>query len=159
MKITKTKVTKIELTQMGEHNLDPVQIIAEDFGKGYGRITISCYGKSWTNSWGGMGDETIIPFILTSNVEYLAEKLMPIYNKFTIDWDKVNEKVFGPDPSFMDGHIEAVNAIDFDEKLTEHYGADWRMDLPERLTTEYRYLCRIIVAVQEGLRVSNNLDK
>ena len=49
--------------------LDPIDIIAEDIRKGAGKITISCFGKSWTNFWGGMGEEGIVAFVCTAHVD------------------------------------------------------------------------------------------
>lgn len=151
MKVTKTEVIKIELTELGEYSLDPVSIIVEDLRAGCGRITISCFGKSWTNTWGGMGTQTIIPFFIDSNVYYLAEKLMPLYNKWETDWDKVSAEI-GIDHMFL-VTIDETTAYQYDEELGAQYGdgGEWRGNLPQRVTSDYQYLCRIIEAVQEGL--------
>lgn len=146
MKITKTEVTKIELTELDR--LDPVQVIAEDLGSGRGKITVSCYGKSWTNFWGGMGAQTIIEFVTTCNTDYLAEKFSTLH-KWETDWDRINEEL---DLGFV-GSAEEATAYLYDAELGAQYGegGDWRLNLPSRITTDYAYLCRVIEAMKSGL--------
>lgn len=147
MIITKTQVTKIELT--GLDRLDPVQVIAEDLGLGRGKITVSCFGNSWTNFWGGMGAQKIIEFVATCHVDYLAEKLSTL-SKYETNWDQVNDEVSQKDEyGLLFGYIDETTAYQYADELGAQYGegGDWRHNLPSRVTSEYAYLCRVIEAV------------
>ena len=71
MKIEKSTVEKIKIT--GAKNLDPVSVFLEDLEPGRGKITIECYGKSWSAYWGAMGKErTISQFFCDANTEYIV---------------------------------------------------------------------------------------
>lgn len=139
MKIIEKTVTKRTLTELDA--LDPVTFIAEDFGPGQGKLTIDCYGKSWTNYWGGMGSENIMEFISTCNTEYIADKMFEGRSTVT-DYNKISDDI---------GEcVDRDSMAFFTEKLTEKYGSDWCMDLPTCNDSDYLYLCRIIDAVREA---------
>lgn len=55
--------------------LDPITVFLEDFQPGVGRLTVVCYGKSWTAFWGGMGDCDLRGFMSVVNENYLTDKL------------------------------------------------------------------------------------
>ena len=73
MKIEKSEVTKLTLTEL--KNLDLVNVFLEDYEHGKGKITIECYGKAWSAYWGGMGDRTISKFFCSANNGYIIGKL------------------------------------------------------------------------------------
>jgi hypothetical protein len=73
MKVARSQATKIVVTDVPR--LDPVTVFAEDLGPRQGKITIECYGKSWSAYWGGMGDRTIIEFFRSCSVDYIANKM------------------------------------------------------------------------------------
>ncbi|WP_375738026.1 hypothetical protein [Pseudomonas boanensis] len=83
MKVESTMVTKLTIT--GADRLDPVSVFLEDFGgrtialehnPNYvtrsGKITIECFGESWSAYWGGMGPRTVAQFFTDCNVDYLV---------------------------------------------------------------------------------------
>lgn len=55
--------------------LDPITVFLEDFQPGVGRLTVVCYGKSWTAFWGGMGDCDLRGFMREVNDDYVTDKL------------------------------------------------------------------------------------
>jgi len=57
-------------------NLDPIRVIAENYGPGQGRIIIQCWNASWCSYWGAMGLETVEEFFVGCDVGYLADNLM-----------------------------------------------------------------------------------
>jgi len=140
MLIRKSEVTKIVLAELDR--LDPVTLIMEDFGPGQGKLTIDCYGKAWTAYWGGMGDEGIVKFIHTANVDYIANKLTVI-DKNVIDYDAISAKI--------GTEVDRDTLAFCNEDLEKHYGCDWYMDLPTTINHEYEYLCRIVSAVKDYL--------
>jgi hypothetical protein len=73
MKIERTKVEKLTIT--GALSLDPITVFAEDLGPRQGKVTIECYGKSWSAYWGGCGDKGVAAFICSCHVEYVVNCL------------------------------------------------------------------------------------
>ena len=73
MKISKSQVTKIVLTELDQ--LDPVTFITESLGHERGKLTIDCYGEAWTAYWGSMGCDFVEAFIRDASVDYLTNKL------------------------------------------------------------------------------------
>lgn len=145
MKIENTQVTKLVLS--GLDRIDPISVFAEDYGKGRGRITITCYGKAWTSFWGAMGDRTISQFFCSCDEHYLAGNLSNI-DSTVYDIDELEKQAeekgikFHRDDPWHD--YEFMDAM---------YGGDmgeWHSALPEKPNPDYEYLCRIIKAVQAG---------
>ena len=54
MNIETSTVTKLLIT--GAEGLDPISVYLEDFEPCKGKITVSCYDKTWHAYWGGMWD-------------------------------------------------------------------------------------------------------
>lgn len=139
-------VNKIVLSKIDR--LDPVTVFTEDFTRGQGQITITCYGKAWTAFWGAIGDQTIAEFFCDCDIDYIAEKLSNIdstvYDIDAIrkDADKKGIDIYRDDP---------WNDYDFLSLVYGNDPVDWTEGLPKTVNPEYEYLCRIIKAVQLGL--------
>lgn len=86
MKFEASTVTKLVITEV--ERLDPVTVFLEDFGRrdspteknpayqtAQGKITISCYGQSWTAYWGGMGPRTVAEFVAQAGWDYVLNCL------------------------------------------------------------------------------------
>lgn len=56
-------------------NLDAITVITEAWRPGAGRITLVCYGRAWTGSWGAMGDNTVLEFVAAANADYVADNM------------------------------------------------------------------------------------
>jgi hypothetical protein len=132
---TKTIIIK------GIERLDPVTVFLENWSEGQGRITIVCYGKSWTSFWGAMGSMTIEQFFSTSDVDYLAKNLSSI-SADVVDWGKVSKD--------LKEDVSETNHMFFYEQALEFYGSP--PVLPTAMNPDYDYLCRIITSVKESLR-------
>jgi len=165
MKITETKVTKIQITDI--KGLDTTNVILEDFNHGQGKITIECFGKAWTAYWNAMGkNNTIDKFFCDCDNNYLSEKLdpqlqpnIPSENKlqshahnYIIKLRKDNEITKEKAKKLIDiikNH--PLNMNDHDT-LYEIYGKEWWCNLPQEPNPEYQYLGRIIDTVREALK-------
>ncbi len=142
MKITESNITKLLLTDLDR--LDPVKVFLEDLGKSRGQITITCFGEAWTSYWGGMGEDTkIIDFFLSCDEHYIAKNLSRIPGS-VVDYDKISDDI--------GNEVDRDNLQCFGKEMSEAYGYEWYMDLPQTSNHEYEYLCRIILAVQAGLK-------
>lgn len=151
MKITESTAKKITLTELG--NLDLVNVYLEDFGPGQGRITIECFGDAWSYYWGHMGPgHDLSSFFRKAETDYLGSKLhQGEFREW--DMDAIRERVgeaLGPDKA-DDLCYDHPHALD-SEVMAEVFGPDWYMDMPQRTTSQYRYLCRIIEAVKAALQ-------
>lgn len=167
MKIEKTAVTKLLLTEL--ENLDPITVVIENYAHGKGKIIIECYGQSWSSFWPAMGC-SIEEFFISCDDDYLAKNLQ--YMQQTIDdedavqemiWRAVLKSRRNGDISYCDAREIWENAsieilkdrlftVDFDvcQKLFDCYW--YEIDMPQKQNPNYVYLCRIINAVQEGLK-------
>ena len=170
MKIEKSAVTKMLITEVDR--LDPITIYAENYVLGKGKITIECYGKSWSSYWGAMGemgDRTIEKFFSGCDPHYIAGNLSRIPSEITngeiirdaafreiismrrkrdLNQDSARELWDKVDSaSFSDDGWHPLNL------MQEIFGDEWWYRLPTKPNPDYQYLCRIIVAVQEAFRL------
>ncbi len=76
MKIEQSMTKKLVLTNL--ERLDPVTVFIEDFEPGKGRITMCCYGQSWTSYWGGMSGDDIATFFCRAPDDYLVDNLSKV---------------------------------------------------------------------------------
>ena len=164
MKIEETKVRKLHVTDIYEsHGLDPIHIYLEDYEPRKGKITISCYDKTWHSYWGGMGDRTISQFFLSCDNHYIAKNLSSI-NSSINDYEKLSEKIkeaYGDEIDFdvedelreLEGdQNDGENWVRNNGKIMEEvFGYDWYYDIPTTINPKYKYLCRIIDLVKEVL--------
>lgn len=147
MKTETSTVTKLRISEL--ESLDPISVFLEDMGKDRGKITIECYGRAWSAFWGGIGNSTMAQFFCSCDAHYLAKKLSTI---------KAN--VYDIDRIYEDAGKKGIecprddpwNDYDF---MSAMYGpgmVDWSDSLPKMVNPDYLYLCRIIRAVQDGIR-------
>ena len=164
MKVEKTTVSKMLIT--GAKALDPITVYAEDLALGKGKITIVCYGKSFSSYWGAMGDQTIEQFFSGCDQHYIAENLSQIPSQIT-NGEIIKDEAFREIVSMrrkrdldQDSARELWDKVDSESfsgdgwshpaLLQEVFGNEWWYRLPTRPNPDYQYLCRIIVAVQEA---------
>lgn len=168
MNIVTSTAKKMVIT--GAPSLDPITVYAEDVAPRQGKITIECWGKSWSAYWGGMGDCTLAEFFTSVNQDYVAGCL-----------DRgISGSVFNPDGVIAhakrqiikerrahdigaDEARELFNEIDNEhvgddpwqspQLMQKVYGDEWWCCLPEKPNPDYVYLCRIIAAVQDAFRL------
>lgn len=86
MKLEVSNTVKLVISDL--ERLDPITVFIEDLGRrdaphegrpdywtGQGKLTISCYGKSWSAYWGGMGQRTVAQFVVDAHTEYVLNCL------------------------------------------------------------------------------------
>lgn len=86
MKLEVSNTVKLVLGDL--ERLDPVTVFLEDLGQrsvpiegnpdywtGQGKLTISCWGKSWTCFWGGMGQRSLAKFVVDCHTDYVLNCL------------------------------------------------------------------------------------
>lgn len=175
MQVEISTVQKLNITDlMGHpHKLDPVSVILEDYEQGKGKIIIECYGQSWSAYWGSMG-RTIAEFFCRCDQHYIAGKLSGIHADIA-DYEGLSEKakrevcrlrrdgeltkveareLFDDAGRFSDA--ESAHDLD-DSAMQEIFGDEWWHDIPSKPNPDYQYLCRIIKAVQTGIRAAGQL--
>ena len=70
LQVERSTVTKLVIT--GAPNLDPITVFLEDLAPCKGKITVSCWDKSWHAYWGGMWDDhTIAQFFCRLDEAYI----------------------------------------------------------------------------------------
>jgi hypothetical protein len=175
MKIETSMVKKLRITDI--QGLDPISVIAENFGAGSGKITIECFGESWSHYWSHMGEQyTLETFFCEASDGYIAGKLCR-GREDEADWDGMPEKIrkeiikmrreneldkrqareYYNDASNVDSEVSAhFNA----ELLNDVFGGDWMCRIPDsRPTREYKYLCRIIPVVKSAFNQEFSKEK
>lgn len=172
MKVQKTAVTKFNISDVDR--LDPINVFCEDLEPRKGKITIECYGQSWSAYWGGMGNRSIMEFFNCSNNAYLIGCLSPNLQSRVNDYDDlvgwIKREILKQRRERQIENITARglwNKIDFigrNEKeflntvegsniVQELFGFEWWQKLPEIENSEYRYLSRIIDAVKDAFKL------
>jgi len=150
MKVTESEVKKLVISEVD--SLDPITVFLEDWNDNrQGKITITCYSKSWSSYWGGMG-APLVEFFCSCDEHYIAKNLSDIDSE-VFDADKINEDAEKIGKNW--GRDEPWNDWDL---MAELYGSDmcdWHYKIPKKSNYEYDYLCRIIKTVQEALRTIN----
>jgi len=175
MKVEALTVTKLYIT--GAVNLDPITVFLEDFEPNKGKITVSCWGKSWTAFWGGIWDGmTVGQFFRELNASYiigyfdsqmrsrqfsgeaLAEKarrqVLKERRTFCYDRDEARE-LYDEAGDLLDSpsidHLHGAHS----ELMHKLFGDEWWHLAASNDATEpnpnYVYLERIIDAVQKAL--------
>ena len=163
MKITTNQVTKMVISDV--KSLDPVAVIVENFGPGEGKITITCFGEAWSAYWGSMGERhTLESFFCKCDEHYLAGKLKTgIKDAVTTDEGLEAHLRKAVITQRLEGDLTKRQARDLWEmasrteigdadNLYSILGDEWWLQLPEEPNPEYRYLCRIILAVQDAFK-------
>lgn len=70
MKVETSTVAKLLIT--GVQSLDPISVYLEDFAPCKGKITVSCFDKTWHACWGGMWDGlNVAQFFCELNEAYI----------------------------------------------------------------------------------------
>lgn len=86
VKANPAKLNSIRIENI--NNLDPITVFFENFEPHTGRITVVCYGQSWTAFFGSMSDQTIEQFIKDVPESYLANKLLPYVGSLKVKQEK-----------------------------------------------------------------------
>jgi hypothetical protein len=165
MKVLQEVIRKLLVTDV--QRLDPISIYLEDNGAGQGKITITCFGESWTSYWGGMGDRTIAQFVMSCDNHYLAKNLSKIpceiddLTKLRQDMLKTilsKRKALEINGEEARECFDGIKDLDPEEIMTQHeflslcYGDEWWYCVPKKPNPDYEYLCRIITTVKEALK-------
>ncbi|TLS65138.1 hypothetical protein [Photobacterium damselae] len=172
MDIEQSQVTKLVLSNL--ERLDPITVFLEDLAPRKGKITIECFGKSWSSYWGGMGERSIAEFFVSCDNHYLAKNLSSIpsdiddYEEFVnvlkkavlkerragdLDQDKARDyfdEIESAESNLNDDDGLAWCKMNYD-LLLEILGEDWWYEIPKKANSDYKYLCNIIDVVREGL--------
>ncbi len=174
LKVERSSVTKLVIT--GAPNLDPITVFLEDLASCKGKITVSCWGKSWTAYWGAMWHGLSVgQFFCELNSAYIIGYFDQAMNSRQFSGDalanKVRSLVLKERRQFCYGSDEARDRFDeaedlrespsidhlhaaHSELMTKLFGDEWwhlTNDSTEP-NSDYIYLERIILAVQQALR-------
>jgi hypothetical protein len=86
LKVEPSTVTKLVIT--GAANLDPINVFLEDLAPCKGKITVSCWDKSWHAYWGGMWDGlTIGQFFCRLDEGYIIGYFQPMLSSMRFSND------------------------------------------------------------------------
>lgn len=168
MNIERKKVETLRITDI--EGLDPVTVMLENFEPGKGKITIECYGESWSTYWGSMGCDTVEAFFCSCDEHYIAKNLSSIDSDVIDVEATINQLKKIVIEQRKTGLIEKREArkqiIEIEEIENPHdwirWGGDsvnellgcepWHFDFPTKPNHHYEYLCRIINTVKRALR-------
>lgn len=133
MNLKTSTVSKIFVDEIySSHGLDPISIYLEDYEIGKGKITISCYDKSWHSFWGAMGEMSISDFFLSCDNGYIVKNLSS--TRSTIN-----------------------DCQSLEKQIKKFYGDDWFYDIPTMKNPKYEHLCKIIDLVKKALIAHKNI--
>lgn len=86
MEIEITTIEKVRLTNM--EKLDPIDVFWDVTSPTSGKVTINCYGKSWTSFWPAVGEKGIKAFFKRSSNCYIIGYLDNNLESTEPDWDE-----------------------------------------------------------------------
>ena len=170
-------VRKIKITEL--ERLDPITVYIEDLSPGRGKITVECYGRTWSSFWPAMGKRSIAQFFVDCNEDYIANNFVPGINDTNDDWNafasKVKARVLYCRREGLISEEAARDIYEFDDwaSIYNAPGDAWpcigsatdeevdslalyEIDVPQVENSDYKYLCLIITTVQAALK---ELDK
>ncbi|WP_323907602.1 hypothetical protein [Aeromonas veronii] len=168
MQVSVSHTTKIVLTEL--EKLDPVTIYLDNPAPSRGKITIECFGKSWSSFWPAMGGRRVEEFFVSCDDDYLAGNLSSCRSHIPVtDTDEICQFLRGRIIEHRrEGYLDKDDARKYwdeaaDITLTSDYcsnndlmydvlGDDWWLSLPEKENPDYNYLVLVIQTVREGLR-------
>lgn len=173
MKIEEAKIKRLRITDVT--GLDPITVYLEDFEPRKGKITIECYGESWSSYWGGMGDQTIQEFFMNGYEDYLAGNLSNVTPRTVDDKEAfIQETKKNLLKSRREEELDEFDARDlydwlqdfdlednihlYHEEFGKILGDDWWCSIPQKENYKYAYLCKIINTVQEALKVNSTKE-
>ena len=177
MKVETSTCKKVVISDLisSEFKLDPVTVFLEDYEPGKGKITIECYGQSWSAYWGGMSGDDVATFFCRCDESYLSGNLsrisssIPDYSALPALAKKEiirSRRAGGLDSYdarelFNDAErLDVERESELDQRLMHSvFGDDWWYCIPEKENPDYQYLCRIIGAVQAGLKQAGIVKK
>ncbi len=173
IKVERSTVTKLVVT--GAPNLDPITVFLEDLAPCKGKITVNCWGKSWTAYWGGMWDGLNIgQFFCELDAGYIIGYFDSELSsrRFSGDAlaDKAKSLVLKERRQFCYGSDEARQLFDEAEDLRESMSVEYLHGVHSELMTrlfgdewwhltsdvtepnpDYDYLERVILATQQAI--------
>jgi hypothetical protein len=168
------QITTLCITDV--QGLDPVTVFLENYEPGRGKITIECYGESWSSFWGAMSVDTVETFFRRCDEHYLAKNLSSVaadvfdedaarkmVTKSIIELRK-NKEINHCEARHAVWQIESHETMDHyiycSNDVTKHViGAEpWHMDWPTKPNPKYVYLCLIIKTVQKALNTAFNTE-
>jgi hypothetical protein len=166
MKVIESTVRTLKISEL--ENLDPISVYLENFEPGKGKITIECYGKSWSSYWPAMGG-TIEEFFMGISEDYAVNNLQHMSSR--IFDDEATERAVAKEILIArkSGNLTSYEAREALEEISGYESnmdyinsrskamsmilgdEPWFYDFKEKPNPDYIYLCRIIKAVQESL--------
>ena len=167
MKLDVSTTIKLRLSELD--CLDPITVFLENYEPGRGKITIECFGKSWSSAWPAMGRRSVEAFFVHCNNGYLASNLSDIRDTIAASDEVICQALR---KSLLElrrnGEVAKHEARDLYKRAGEvtfeggvcsdwslmsaTWGDEWYHCLPEVPNPDYLYLCRVIDAVRDGLR-------
>jgi hypothetical protein len=158
-------------------NLDPITVFMEDLEPRKGKITIECYGQSWSAYWGGMGENKIKEFFTSCSNEYLIGNLAPQCYSTVIDFDNLDiwfkkgiiyrrwhnhfskedaRELWNDVELYCDNDEHFLHTTAGSDLAYKIFGDDFHSELPTIENQDYLYLDRIITAVKKALKGIQN---
>ena len=148
MKLEKTKAESYVITDV--KTLDPVTVYVTNYKLGQGKMVVECYGEAWSVYWGRMGERCLQEFVLSCNNDYIVNKMIEKHTQ--TDFDEINR--IAKERGFHDICVTSdVEVAMIQDRMAECFGDDWYMDLPTCMTSEYKYVCRILDVVKQAFRI------
>jgi hypothetical protein len=140
MNIEKSSIEKLRITEVD--GLDPIDVFIDITSTTSGKVTINCYGKSWTAFWPSVGEKGIKSFFKRSDNEYLIGYLDASITRKTVNWDAYSATLIErakslPSHVLENSDIEVDDVISAIEEL-DHETLDIEYcNYPDGFTSEY----------------------
>lgn len=171
MKVEKAIVEKLVITDVP--NLDTVEAVVEHFPGYQGKLTVSCFGRSWTAFWGNMGC-SVTDFISSVSSDYIINCLSRGISTTSPDLIKDHEFIISTlETGILNGDVDedsASPALDHLRTCGGRYDRNdlppdiegllmepWHLDWPTKPNEHYLYLERIVNVVIDAVKMTKVL--
>jgi hypothetical protein len=173
MKLATSQITKLVITDV--KGMDPISVMAEDFGPGAGKITITCWGEAWTHYWSHMGEQnTMRSFFLKASTSYLIGKLKTGIRSRVDDendealslamrkWIIAHRRDGGLTAEEARAQWDQAELVTFGDHVDlcrEVFGDEWWEHLPKKANPDYEHIGKIVDTVKAAFALESLQQK
>lgn len=163
MNIETTPIKCLKITEIDY--LDPITVFIENIKPKKGKVTIECFGKSWTCFWTSMPCETVEDFLLLKDEDYIVGKLsdipslVPVKGQELRDYIRESIQIAKEDGRIDENEAKVLIKFSTFESadqipdcfIMQIFGDSAYFSPPHEDNPEYDHLCRIVGAVKKAL--------
>lgn len=171
MRITKSLVEKITISDPDNFWVDPINVFFEDYGSNpnRGKVTIETSGDAWSYFFGNIANSSVKEFFMQADTDYLVRKFKSGIQKEIDDKEDAEairekarkyilfrrkEKDLSKEEAREQWNLaENIYGEYGDEEiLCKIYGGEWYLEYPQIPNPKYNHLYKIVETIKKSVR-------